>query len=432
MKCVVLGAGESGTGAARLAKKNNYSVFVSDFSEIDESFKQELTDAHIEFEDGGHTLDKIYDADVIVKSPGIPDHIPLIQNAFKKGIEVISEIEFASRFCKQPIIAITGSNGKTTTTALIHHLFQGSGLASKIGGNYGISFARLLLEEEIADVYVLEISSFQLDGITSFKPNVSILLNISADHLDRYDYKIENYAKSKLRITENQNADDVFIYNKHDDLTIALLHEKPSLAKTIPVAGVINDLKLLDESPLKNNNKLLRYAHNKFNAQCAVLAAETFGLKPEHIEKQLATFQGESHRMELVREINNIEFINDSKATNVDAVKKALQSIDKPVIWLAGGTDKGNDYEELEQLVKSKVKALLCVGVDNTALKNAFQAIVPELNETTKIDEAVQTAFRLAVNGDIVLLSPACASFDLFNNYKDRGDQFKAAVAKLN
>ena len=432
MKCVVLGAGESGVGSALLAKEKNYSVFVSDFSKIDDPFKKELIDANIEFEDGGHSLEKIYDADVIVKSPGIPDHIALIQDALMEGIEVISEIEFASRFCKKPIIAITGSNGKTTTTALIHHLFQGSGLTSKIGGNYGISFARLLLEKEDADVYVLEISSFQLDGISSFKPNVSILLNISADHLDRYDYKLENYAKSKMRITENQDAEDVFIYNKYDDLTNQLLHEKPSLAKAIPVNGVVDELKLLDGSPLKNNNKLLRYAHNKFNAQCAIHAARTFGLKPEHIEKQLTSFQGESHRMELVSEMNGIEFINDSKATNVDAVKKALQSIDKPVIWLAGGTDKGNDYSELEQLVKSKVKALLCVGVDNTALKNAFQDIVPEVMETTKIDEAVKSAFRLAVKGDIVLLSPACASFDLFNNYKDRGDQFRNAVAKLN
>ena len=431
MKCVVLGAGESGTGAARLAKEKNYAVFVSDFSKIDDHFKKELIDAEIEFEDGGHSLEKIYDANVIVKSPGIPDHIPLIQNALNNGIEVISEIEFASRFCNKPIVAITGSNGKTTTTALLHHLFQASGLTSKIGGNYGISFARLLLEKEAADVYVLEISSFQLDGITSFKPSISILLNISADHLDRYNYEILNYAKAKMRITENQDVENHFIYNRDDSLINTLLKEKNTNAKHIPVKGNVETLSALDGSPIKNTNKLLQYAHNRFNAQCAIYAAQTFGLKPNHIEKQLSSFKGEEHRMELVDVINEIEFINDSKATNVDAVLKALEALDRPVVWIAGGTDKGNNYEELIQLVKPKVKTLLCLGVDNTALRNAFQGIVPELKETTKIDEAVQSAFRLADKGDIILLSPACASFDLFKNYKDRGNQFKEAVAKL-
>jgi UDP-N-acetylmuramoylalanine--D-glutamate ligase len=432
MNCVVLGAGESGVGAALLAKEKGINVFVSDFSVIQENFAQELIQANIEYEQQKHSLEKIYEADIIVKSPGIPDHIPLIQDAIQKGIEVVSEIEFASRYCQTPIIAITGSNGKTTTTALIHHLFKESGLTSKIGGNYGISFARLLLENDLPDVFVLEISSFQLDGINSFKPKIAIVLNISADHLDRYQYEILNYAKAKMRITANQDSSDTFIYNSNDELTKTLLNENPTDAQLIPVAELIDELNDLDGSPIKNNNKLLKYTHNRFNAQCAIYAACSFGVKPEHIESQLNSFEGEAHRMELVKEINGIEFINDSKATNVDAVLKALQSLEKPVIWIAGGTDKGNEYDELVQLVKPKIKALLCLGVDNTALKNAFQEVIPELRETTKIDEAVQSAFRLADKGDIVLLSPACASFDLFKNYIDRGNQFKDAVAKLN
>ncbi len=431
-KCVVLGAGESGVGAALLANVQGYQVFVSDYSSIDVAHQQELKNANISFEEKGHTLDEIYTADIIVKSPGIPDHLPLIQSALEKEIEVISEIEFASRFCSTPIIAITGSNGKTTTTALTHHLFKGSGLTSKIGGNYGISFARLLVEKDVPDVYVLEISSFQLDGVVSFKPVVSMVLNISADHLDRYEYDIMKYAAAKMKITANQSSDNCFIYNANDDIIRTLLTKHPTAAKEIAVKDDTEILKTLDGSPIKHNNRLLQYAHNRFNAQCSIFSALTFGVKPEHIERQLNSFQGEAHRMEFVKQINEIEFINDSKATNVDAVIKAFESIEKPIIWLAGGTDKGNDYEELKELVKLKVKALLCVGVDNTALKDAFQDIVPELEETTKIEEAVQSAFRLADKGDMILLSPACASFDLFKNYKDRGDQFKSAVAKLN
>lgn len=433
-KCVVLGGGESGVGAALLAHKKGFEVFVSDYSMIAENFKQELIENEMPFEDGKHTLDKIYSADVIVKSPGIPDHIDLIQDALSKGIEVISEIEFGYRFCETPIIAITGSNGKTTTTALIHHLFKGSGLTSKIGGNYGISFARLLLESDTPDVFVLEISSFQLDGITSFAPDIAILLNISADHLDRYDYDLSKYAQSKMRITANQNANQTFIYNSDDRLINTLLESKKvnnRLPNLLTVPERVSELKEVGGDEIKLKNKTLQYSHNRFNAQCAIYAAQTFGVKPKHIKQQLNSFVGIEHRMEFVREIEGIEFINDSKATNVDAVKKAFQSIDQPIVWLAGGTDKGNDYEELEQLVKLKVKSLICVGVDNTALKNAFQDVIPELKETTRIDEAVQSAFRLADKGDIVLLSPACASFDLFKNYMDRGDQFKKAVAEL-
>ena len=301
MNCVVLGAGESGVGAALLAKEKGINVFVSDFSVIQENFAQELIQANIEYEQQKHSLEKIYEADIIVKSPGIPDHIPLIQDAIQKGIEVVSEIEFASRYCQTPIIAITGSNGKTTTTALIHHLFKESGLTSKIGGNYGISFARLLLENDLPDVFVLEISSFQLDGINSFKPKIAIVLNISADHLDRYQYEILNYAKAKMRITANQDSSDTFIYNSNDELTKTLLNENPTDAQLIPVAELIDELNDLDGSPIKNNNKLLKYTHNRFNAQCAIYAACSFGVKPEHIESQLNSFEGEAHRMELVK-----------------------------------------------------------------------------------------------------------------------------------
>ncbi len=283
-------------------------------------------------------------------------------------------------------------------------------------------------------MFVLEISSFQLDGITSFAPDIAILLNISADHLDRYDYDLSKYAQSKMRITANQNANQTFIYNSDDRLINTLLESKKvnnRLPNLLTVPERVSELKEVGGDEIKLKNKTLQYSHNRFNAQCAIYAAQTFGVKPKHIKQQLNSFVGIEHRMEFVREIEGIEFINDSKATNVDAVKKAFQSIDQPIVWLAGGTDKGNDYEELEQLVKLKVKSLICVGVDNTALKNAFQDIIPELKETTRIDEAVQSAFRLADKGDIVLLSPACASFDLFKNYMDRGDQFKKAVAEL-
>lgn len=434
-RVVVLGGGESGVGAALLAKKKQYDVFVSDASKIADTFRQELVENEIDFEDGGHTFDKIRTADIIIKSPGIPDHVPLIKDLKKMGLDPISEIEFAWTFCQSKVIAITGSNGKTTTTALIYHLLQNSGLSSKIGGNYGISFARLLLESDIPDVFVLEISSFQLDGIRNFRPDIAILLNITPDHLDRYEYNLDLYADSKFRIAMNQTGKDVFITNSGQEIITKRkptddIFKKPRLLYVSP-------LKVLDEVTNLNGEKYhllnpeLLSVHNRFNAQCAVFAAETIGVSVQHIEDRLASFVNLAHRMEFVRELKGVRFINDSKATNVDSVVQAIKSVEYPVIWIAGGTDKGNDYAELIPLVKPKVKTLICLGVDNEKLKDAFDGVLNNIQETKDINQAVQDAFRLAEGQGTVLLSPACASFDLFKNYIDRGDQFKAAIAAL-
>ncbi|MDA9774059.1 UDP-N-acetylmuramoyl-L-alanine--D-glutamate ligase [Saprospiraceae bacterium] len=434
-KLVVLGGGESGVGAALLGKKEGFDVFVSDGSKIADQYKAELLKNNIQFEEEIHTVEKIEIADVLVKSPGIPDHIALIKDLIARGLDPISEIEFAFRFCHSKIIAITGSNGKTTTTGLIHHLVEGSGMTVKVGGNYGISFARLMIEDDVPEVFVLEISSFQLDGMRVFRPDVAIMLNITPDHLDRYDYDLEKYALSKMSITRNQLHGDLFILNadeidRMDDLS-ELENGEPEIALVsmeMTEEGIF-DLDL--ENEYEYENESLAGKHNLFNTQCAVFAAEWMGVEIDHIEKKLKSFKNLPHRMEKLEKVNGVSFINDSKATNVDAVQFALDAMEDGVIWIAGGTDKGNDYASIKELVSDKVKSLICLGVDNKALIESFSGVVSEILETKDINEAVQEAFRLAEGNGTVILSPACASFDLFKNYIDRGDQFKAAVQAL-
>jgi len=434
-RVVVLGSGESGVGAALLAKSKGFDVFVSDNNPISAKYKDELQSKEIEFEENGHSIDKIRTADVLVKSPGIPDHIALIKDLTAFGLDPISEIEFAYQFCDSKIIAITGSNGKTTTTGMIYQPLNGSSLSVKVGGNYGISFARLLIEKDIPDVFVLEISSFQLDGIRKFRPDVAILLNITPDHLDRYNNDFEEYARSKMRISKNQMHGDLFIMNSDE---LDRLDDGSALDTGEPELALVNmemtnetilDMDLENEYIFKN--PALAGKHNRFNAQCAVFAVEWMGIEIEFIETKLNDFVNLPHRMEFVETIGGVTFINDSKATNVDAVQFALDAIEEDVVWIAGGTDKGNDYSALEELVKTKVKALVCLGVDNEALRINFEGKVPHLEETQDINQAVQQAFRLAEGSGVVILSPACASFDLFNNYIDRGDQFKAAVKSM-
>ena len=430
-KVAILGAGESGVGAAILAKKKGMDVFVSDGSKIADKYKKELFDYEIAFEEEKHSMETLKEADILIKSPGIPDSIRLIKELISFGLDPISEIEYAYQFCDAKIIAITGSNGKTTTTGLIYHLIEGSGMTVKVGGNYGVSFARLLAEDDIPEVFVLEVSSFQLDGIRNFRPEVAIVLNITPDHLDRYDYDLEKYAASKMRIGMNQVLGDFLIINSNEWERVETLETEAELSVVSAelVQEGILDLELLNEYEFENTG--LAGKHNRFNAQCAVFAAEWIGVDANYIEKRLSDFDNLPHRMEFVKEVKGVRFINDSKATNVDAVQFAIDSIVGEVIWIAGGTDKGNDYNILKPLVKIKVKALVCLGVDNKALRLGFEGLVPTIIETQDIEEAVLEAFRLAEGHATVLLSPACASFDLFANYIDRGDQYKKAVNQL-
>ena len=436
---VVLGAGESGVGAALLGKSKGYKVFVSDGSKIADQFRQELIDASIDFEEEGHTIENIKGADVLIKSPGIPDDVALIKELVAFGLDPISEIEFAFQYNSTKIIAITGSNGKTTTTALIHHLIEGSNIESKIGGNYGISFARLLLGEDTPDIFVLEISSFQLDGIRTFRPDVSLILNITPDHLDRYEYKMELYAASKFRIALNQRQPDLLILNQDQQIcnegNHKMLTERkgdiPFIRQVSPGRAISTIGNFSQTEFVEIENPVLQSVHNLYNAQCAILAAEYAGVPLDHIRKRLESFEGMEHRMEIVRKKDGVLFINDTKATNVDATLQALRSMDDRVIWIVGGTDKGNEYDQLAPLVKTLVKGMICLGIDNENIKAAFEGIVPHIEETKDVNQAVQSAFRLAEGGGVVLLSPACASFDLFKNYIDRGNQFKAAVQAL-
>ncbi|HFA51367.1 MAG TPA: UDP-N-acetylmuramoyl-L-alanine--D-glutamate ligase [Bacteroidetes bacterium] len=450
MKVTVLGAGESGVGAALLAKHLGYEVFVSDAGIIKENYKRELTDKGIPKEESKHTWTNICDSDIIVKSPGIPDATPLILKLIAQGIPVISEIEFAGRHTSAAIIGITGSNGKTTTTRLIYHLLQSAGLNVCIGGNVGTSFARNITENKY-DYHVLELSSFQLDGIVSFRPNVAILLNITPDHLDRYEYKMDNYVASKFRIAMNQQEGDILILNADDPevQTFTKLYKFSKRGKSgksknqpriIKVFNHFEDTRRLIVPPLFGGGQegafdmqkcVLKGQHNLFNATCAIIAAKSFDIKDEIIQEGLNTFINDPHRLEFVANINGVEYINDSKATNIDSVFYALQAMEKPVIWIAGGTDKGNDYGKIKNLVEKKVKALICLGADNEKLVENFSPILKNIEETTSAKEAVQRAAVYAENGDVVLLSPACASFDLFENYMDRGDKFKAAVLEL-
>lgn len=433
MNIVILGAGESGTGAAILAQKLGYDVFVSDFGPIKAEYRQELKEKNIPFEENRHTRDRIFAADEIIKSPGIPDTAALIQDLNRAEVPVISEIEFASRHTTATVIGITGSNGKTTTTNLTYHLLHTAGFSVAMGGNVGYSFARLVAENS-ADLFVLELSSFQLDGIVEFQPHIATLLNITPDHLDRYDYQMANYIRSKFRIIDNQTKDDLFIYNGGDKNILDFLKDKTLSQKEQAVVGDNYSAPWLtvdQEHRFDMSRCSLMGPHNRFNACCAILAALSLGADPVAIQKGLDTVVNTPHRLELVATIDGVEYINDSKATNVDAVYYALKSMEKPVVWIAGGTDKGNDYSILEDLVKEKVSYLICLGLDNRKLIETYSDFGFPIVEVRTAEAAVDKARTVAKAGDVALLSPACASFDLFDNYAARGDLFKAAVKKL-
>lgn len=432
-RIAILGSGESGIGAALLAKKLGFEIFVSDKGLIQDKYKKELIENAIPYEEGDHNFEKILQADEIIKSPGIPDKVPIVKAALEKGIPVISEIEFAARYASDAIIiGITGSNGKTTTTKLMYHLLQTAGLDVAMGGNVGYSFARLLTEAP-KKYYVLEISSFQLDNITDFRPNISMILNITPDHLDRYDYKLENYAAAKFKIIENQRAEDIFLYNSDNENVVYYLENITLTPKGVAISEkmIAGELLQVEKSTYDMSKTPLKGKHNFMNALFAIHAAKALGVMDEAIQKGLETFVNAPHRMELVAIIDGVEYINDSKATNVDSVFYALQAMTKPIIWIVGGQDKGNDYEPLLPFVKEKVKAIVCMGVDNSKIIDAFVEIMDDMIETNSAKEAVETAKELAEPGDVVLLSPACASFDLFKNYEDRGNQFRDEVLKL-
>ena len=493
----ILGAGTSGTGAALLAKHLGFSVFLSDKGEIQDKFKAELEANEIEYEEGKHDIERILKADIVIKSPGIPEKVQLIKDLKKQGTEVIGEIEFASRYTNTKIIAITGSNGKTTTTTLTHHLLKTADFQVEMGGNIGFSFARLVLEERKSKIesrenqeesqddsgieslplkkvlfpklreedlgevlvsslpllgksfpkfreedlggalsrrasfYILEISSFQLDDCVHFKPNIAMLLNITPDHLDRYDYKFENYAASKFQIAQNQDKNDDFILNenlKHFEEKITKIKAKKHFVQAKNYeSGILN----FGNIQFSLKNTVLKGLHNYYNAYSAAEAALLAGSKPEDIQRGFETFKNVEHRLEFVAKINGIEYINDSKATNVDSVFYALGAMEKPTILILGGTDKGNDYDQIADLVRQKVKAIVCMGVDNSPILNYFKAFGIPIKETRSAKEAVETATNLAIENDVVLLSPACASFDLFKNYEDRGNQYKSNVMML-
>jgi UDP-N-acetylmuramoylalanine--D-glutamate ligase len=443
MRLVVLGGGESGVGTAILGRKKGYAVFVSDFGKIKDNYKKVLVDNGIEWEEEGHTEGLIINATVVMKSPGIPDKAPIVKKLIEKGIAVISEIEFAASFTKAVTIGVTGSNGKTTTTMLAYHLLKSAGLNIGLGGNIGKSFA-LQVANDNYDSYILELSSFQLDGIVDYKPHIAIITNISPDHLDRYEYNYQNYINAKFRITMNQTEDDYLIYDADDEAIIAWLKNNKTKAKLIPFSLT----KTFNEGAFIQNNKMevlinqdeflmdtesiaLEGKHNIKNAMAATSVAKLMKIRNATIRESLSSFQGVEHRLEKVLKIQNVEYINDSKATNVNATFFALDSMNMPTVWIVGGVDKGNDYNELMSLVREKVKAIVCLGVDNKKIIDAFGNVVDVVLEVTNMDDAVRIAQRLTEKGDTVLLSPACASFDLFESYEDRGNQFKQAVHNL-
>lgn len=441
MKIVVLGGGESGFGAAYLAKKKGLEVFLSDKGLIKDDYKKLLTDAGIEFEEGKHDDERILAADWIIKSPGIPKKADIISKINRKGIRLSSEIEFASEFTDAKIIAITGSNGKTTTTSLIYHILKNDDLKVGLGGNIGKSFAKQVADENF-DYYVLEVSSFQLDDIQNFRPYISLLLNLSQDHLDQYNYNYEEYALAKFRITENQENDNFFIYNKDDEMSMNLLEKLEIKAKMIPFSlkeklkegGYLTEdkmtIKLDGEFSMKIDELALVGNHNIANSLAASIAGKILKISNESIRNSLTTFQAVEHRLEQVAEINGVKFINDSKATNVNATYYALESMKQPTVWIVGGVDKGNDYTEIEALVKRKVKAIVCLGIDNQKILDFFKDKKELIYSTSSMEEAVKISKSLAKSGDTVLLSPCCASFDLFDNYEDRGIKFKKEVLK--
>ncbi len=428
----ILGAGESGVGAAILAKQKGWEVFVSDFGEIKENYKRELEENEIEFEENGHTSAKILNVGQVIKSPGVPDKAPIVKALLKAEIPVVSEIEFAAQYTDATLIGITGSNGKTTTTNLIYHILKMARYNVGVAGNVGYSFARIVAEEE-HDYYVLELSSFQLDGIKFFAPDIAVLLNITPDHLDRYEYKFENYVKSKLRITMNQMEDNHLIYNAEDENIVKEIALNGTDANTHSVksAQLNPENWTVNGETFSASELTIKGQHNLFNATCAIKAAMLAGVEIKDIKKALRTFKNDPHRLEKVAIKNGVTYINDSKATNIDSVWYALDSMTDPVIWIAGGTDKGNDYAPLIELVETKVKAIICMGIDNKKIHEAFGTQIKIIEDTKSAKEAVNVATKYAESGDVVLLSPACASFDLFENYKDRGNQFKEAVKNI-
>lgn len=442
-KIVILGGGESGVGTAILAKKEGFEVFLTDKGKIKQKYRDVLENIGIDWEDENHTESKIFDAEVVMKSPGIPDAAPLVKELRKKGIPVISEIEFASWFTEVPVIGITGSNGKTTVTNLVQHLLKEGEVNSEMGGNVGNSFAKLVADTT-PDWFVLELSSFQLDGVEKFSPKIAVLTNITPDHLDRYEYKLENYVASKFRITENQGEDSFFIYDGDDPIIADWLKDHPVKARKLPFsleyepeegAFIKNDELIVKIDNTKFNmptsNIALEGKHNAKNAMAAATVAQLLRIRKQTIRESMANFQGVEHRLEKVLKINNVMYVNDSKATNVNATFYALESMETETVWIVGGVDKGNVYDDLLPLVNEKVKAIICLGVDNEKIVNTFGNIVETMVETNSMNDAVQVAYRLADKGDTVLLSPACASFDLFENYEDRGRQFKEAVRNL-
>lgn len=443
IRIIILGAGESGVGAALLAKSKGNDVFVSDFGQIKVDYKSDLVDNGILFEENGHSEDLFHNAELVIKSPGISEKLPIVNKAISKKIEVIDELEFAYRHTSKPIIAITGTNGKTTTTLLIHHLLSKSGINAGLAGNVGHSLARQVVEDK-ADVYVVEISSFQLDGIKQFRPAIAILLNITPDHLDRYDYDFDKYANSKMRITKNMQPQDCLIHFEEDEV----LHQKVvQLSKSIQLAPIgfkqsnktvgfkkAEELSLqLGDNQLNVDKGLwpLKGEHNVLNMLAAITAVLQYGVSQENVLKHLPSFKNAPNRMEFIATINGVEFVNDTKATNVEAVYYALGSYSNDIVWIAGGKDKGNNYDQIKELVESKVKAMVCLGVDNAKLVDSFGSIVSNVSETQDVKMAVRMALAYADKNDVVLLSPACASFDLFENYAQRGELFKKAVLEL-
>ena len=442
-RIAVLGGGESGTGAAILAKVKGFDIFLSDKGTIDEKYVRMLKEWDIPFEQGRHTEELILNADEVIKSPGIPSAAPMVQKVCDAGIKVISEIEFAGRYDTAKKICITGSNGKTTTTSLIYYLLQQAGLNAGLGGNIGKSYAYQVATEH-HDIYVLEISSFQLDNMYDFKADIAVITNITPDHLDRYDHKLENYVKAKFRITRNMSSEDCFIFCSDDEITVSHLNKIVVKAKMLPFS---QKTEVSQGAFLKGDKMVVRYEdsecdmfiqelalggkHNVYNSMAAAIAGKIMDIDNEVIRESLSTFQPVEHRLEKVLSIGDVLYINDSKATNVDAAWYALECQTRPVVWIVGGTDKGNDYSVLLELAREKVKAMICMGLDNRKFHESFGGIVPEIHDVTSAEDAVRLAHDIAEAGDVVLLSPCCASFDLFKNYEDRGRKFKEAVRNL-
>ena len=443
-RLVILGAGESGAGTAVLAKQQGFDVFVSDFGTIKDKYKDLLNKHQLEWEEKQHSADKILSATEVVKSPGIPDTVDIVKQVLVNNIPVISEIEFASRYTDAKTICITGSNGKTTTTLLLFHMLQKAGLNIGLAGNVGQSFA-LQVAENNFDYYVIELSSFQLDGMFDFKADIAILMNITPDHLDRYDYNFQNYIDSKFRVIQNQTAEDYFIYCADDEIINKEFEKREIKAQQLPFSVK----KTLENGAYKENNELIiiinltkyiqmsifdlsmKGTHSTYNSMAAGIAGSVLNLRKEVIRESLKDFKGVEHRLEQVIKIHGMQFINDSKATNVNSTWFALETVPRNIIWIVGGVDKGNDYSALTELVKSKVKAIVCLGKDNSKIHKAFDGIVTDIIDTESMNEAVRTAYYLGSNDDNILLSPSCASFDLFDNYEDRGRKFKMAVRSL-